>query len=83
MITCTTLGNKNTAMSNTHHDGSMSDLELGDSRHTSSYNWKKDHPEEQVIGDVNARIQIRRRLTREYSLLSSIEPKCVAKAKQR
>jgi len=79
-ITCVTPRNKSKFVSNTHHDGSMSDSELEYGIHTPSYNWKKDHPEEQVIGDVNAGIQTRRRLTQEYSLLSNIEPKCVVEA---
>lgn len=56
----------------------MSDSEMEECRHTPSYKWKKDHPKEQVIGDTNAGVQTRKKLTLEYSLLSSIEPKCVA-----
>jgi len=49
-------------------------------RHTLSCKWNKDHPKEKVIGDTNARVQTRKKLTLEYSLLSSIEPKCVVEA---
>lgn len=65
MITYATPRNKSTTMSNTHNDHSRSNLEIEECRHTSSYNWKKDHPKEQVIGDANARVQIRKRLTLE------------------
>jgi len=79
-ITCMTHGNKRTIVSQTHNDGSMRDSEMEELKHTLSYKWKKDHPKEQVIRDTNAGVQTRKKLTLEYSLLSSIEPKCVAKA---
>jgi len=44
--------------------------------------WQKDHPTDQIIGDLDIGVQTRRRTIRTYSLLSSIEPKNVAEASQ-
>lgn len=45
-------------------------------------NWKKDHPREQIIGELKSSVQIRRKHLRTYSLFSSIEPKNVIETSQ-
>lgn len=44
-----------------------------------SITWKKDHPEGKISGDPKVGVQIRKKIVRAFSLLSSIEPKNVIK----